>query len=65
MSIMGAINDCPPKPGSTVMTKTMSRSSKNGSTASTGVLGFRATAGFAPPARIARIVSCTLLSASK
>lgn len=36
---MSAMNFCPPNPGSTVITRTISTSSTNGKTASTGVLG--------------------------
>ena len=36
---MSAMNFCPPNPGSTVITRTISTSSTNGRTASTGVLG--------------------------
>ncbi len=40
-AIMSDMNFCPPNPGSTVITSTMSTSSRYGKTTSTGVPGFR------------------------
>lgn len=46
LGIMSAMKLCPPKPGSTVMTRIRSTRPMNGSTASAGVLGLTQIAGF-------------------
>ena len=50
------MNDWPPKPGSTVMTSTMSSSSAYGSRADSGVPGLTASPAARPASRIARSV---------
>src|SRR3954447_21723814 len=47
-------NRCPPKPGSTVISRTMSISGRRSASGSTGVAGLRATPARAPPARNVR-----------
>ena len=59
LGIMSAINFCPPKPGSTVITSTMSSSSSHGSTASAAVAGLSATAAIFPAARMAAMAALT------
>lgn len=46
LGIMSAMKLCPPKPGSTVMTRIRSTRPMNGRTASAGVLGLTQIAGF-------------------
>ena len=50
------MNDCPPNPGSTVMTRTMSTSSAYGSSADSGVPGLTARPAARPASRMARSV---------
>mmetsp|Transcript_28887 Transcript_28887/g.81345 ORF Transcript_28887/g.81345 Transcript_28887/m.81345 type:complete len:291 (+) Transcript_28887:213-1085(+) len=57
--IVSGMKDCPPKPGSTVITSTMSMSSMYGSTASTGVAGFRASPTYMPAAFTSSMTSIT------
>ena len=54
------MNFCPPKPGSTVITSTMSRPSRYGYTASAGVAGFSAAAAFTPSSLSSAIHSAVL-----
>ena len=55
---------CPPKPGLTVMTRTMSMRSRTFSTADAGVAGLRATAAVAPSERMLSRVRCRWVHAS-
>ena len=48
------MNDWPPNPGSTVITRTMSSSFRYGSSADSGVFGLTARPAARPAARIAR-----------
>ena len=60
VSIFGSIsamNFCPPKPGSTVITSTMSSVSSHGSTASAAVAGLSATAAIFPAALISAMAA--------
>lgn len=59
---MAGMNDCPPNPGSTVITSTMYRRSTNGRIASTGVDGLMARAGFIPLATMRSINALVALS---
>ena len=54
LAIWSAMNGCPPKPGSTVMTRTMSTNGSRSAIASADVPGFTATPLRAPAARISR-----------
>ena len=58
------MNDWPPNPGSTVMTSTMSSSSRYGSSADSGVPGLTASPAARPAARIARRVGSIASSIS-
>ena len=58
------MNFCPPKPGSTVMTRMMSTSVRYGRAASAGVAGFRTTPAFLPLAWIAAMVRWRFSSVS-
>lgn len=64
LGIMLGIKDWPPKPGSTVMTSTMSTRATMGATAPAGVPGFSATPTFMPAARMALQSSAAAPSAS-
>ncbi len=59
------MNDWPPKPGWTVMTRTRSALSRNGSTFSMGVSGFRDTPAFKPLALILSMAPMTSPCASQ
>ena len=54
---MSAMKDCPPKPGSTVITSTISTSSRYWNTASAGVLGLTLIEGRQPSSLIFFMVS--------
>ena len=58
------MNDWPPKPGSTVMTSTMSSSSRYGSSADSGVAGLTASPAARPAARMRRRVGAISSSIS-
>ena len=58
------MNDWPPKPGSTVITSTMSRSSRYGSRADSGVAGLTASPAARPAARMRRSVGSIASSIS-
>ncbi len=59
------MNDWPPKPGWTVMTRARSVTSRNGSTLSTGVSGFREIPAFRPLALILSMATMMSPSASQ
>ncbi len=54
MRAAAAMNDWPPKPGSTVITRTISNRPRYGARAASGVAGRTASPGRRPAARMAR-----------
>ena len=63
--IVSGMNDCPPKPGSTVMTRIWSKSSSRSNSPSTGVAGLTATPARAPIDRRRRASATGSVAASR
>ena len=63
--MVSGMNDCPPKPGSTVITRIWSKSSRRSNSPSTGVAGLTATPARAPIARSRRARATGSFAASR